>query len=378
MEKMDKTLKEQFKIAEEIEAMPLPKGASTSTKTALSVPVKILAPQVKYPAHYLNARFATEETAKNFQSDLFNPSFSGDDRQKRDIDRALTSINTKGFTGIDLNLRQKQVMQGLFTIGQKQNISNTRPFVLIDNISELYESVLEKKVKKKKAGKYSFHDFSGKETKEIHVALDELTKKPQQVIMKWTDGEKNGKKTYSIYTTEQPLITVEYLKTDIPESELSTVTEDRIKKTGRIKITFLPALLLDYHKYFKLLPSDLPKQIRELCNIKRIREPYLDFIEWLHRQENIEIRMTRETIAHAIKLTKWIKAGRKTMVNETILTCYQIAKKLGYLKDYQLAQKGKFEMVDVFTLNAYKFDHLRPKKLTGGAGNDGILSKAEA
>jgi len=258
-------------------------------------------------------------------------------------------------------------MKGIFSLVQKQDASENRPFVVLDNISQLYEQILDKKVTKKLKDGYAFKDFSWAEITKVNEALDKLSKTPQQIIVKGRDGvDKKGKPTYFFYMKNEALISLEYLKRNIPEGEVNSITETKLKETGQIKISVLSIFLRDYHKYYKLLPKDISKEVREACpEIKKISEPIVNFIDFLHRQDNTEVRRSRETLAKELKLDKWVKEGRKALVKKTLLYCYEIAKRTGYLLDYQIDQKGKYELVDVFYLNPFKYEHLKPKKIAG-------------
>jgi len=337
--------------------------------TSQSVSTILITPEIetkaKVSSHFLNSYFTTEDTLKNYQGQLelnFNTT--------QDITKTkenLAVIISKGFKGIDLSYSENRVMKGIFSLVQKQDASENRPFVVLDNISQLYEQILDKKVTKKLKDGYAFKDFSWAEITKVNEALDKLSKTPQQIIVKGRDGvDKKGKPTYFFYMKNEALISLEYLKRNIPEGEVNSITETKLKETGQIKISVLSIFLRDYHKYYKLLPKDISKEVREACpEIKKISEPIVNFIDFLHRQDNTEVRRSRETLAKELKLDKWVKEGRKALVKKTLLYCYEIAKRTGYLLDYQIDQKGKYELVDVFYLNPFKYEHLKPKKIAG-------------
>ncbi len=321
--------------------------------------------KAKVSSHFLNSYFTTEDTLKNYQGqgDLFNLSGTQDITKTKDN---LAVIISKGFKGIDLSYSENRVMKGIFSLVQKQDASENRPFVVLDNISQLYEQILEKKVEKKLKDGYTFKDFSGAEITQVNEALDKLSKTPQQIIVKGRDGvDKKGKPTYFFYMKNEALISLEYLKRNIPEGEVNSMTETKVRETGQIKISVLPIFLRDYHKYYKLLPKDISKEVREACpEIKKVSEPIVNFIDFLHRQDNAEVRRNRETLIKELKLEKVYKKNKKIAIN-TLLKCYDIAKRTGYLSDYQINQKGKYELVDVFSLNVFKYEHLKPKKVEG-------------
>lgn len=326
--------------------------------TTAPVPVPPeMATKAKVSSHFLNAYFTTDDTIKNYEGQLELFDFN----TTQDIAKTKANLSTiiaRGYKQIDLTYPESRVMKGLFSLLEKQNASETRPFVVLKNISELYDEILEKKVTKR--GKYK--DFSGAEVNEAKDALDKLSKETQQIIFKGQDGkDKKGKPLYFFYMAEKPLISIEYLKRQIPQSEVDKMTETELKETGQIKITILPIFLKDYQKYFKLLPKDISREIREKCpDVKKVSEPLVNFIDLLHRQESQEVRRERTTLVKELRLDKEYrqKKGRTT---GTLLKCYNIAKRTGYLADYQTDQKGKYGLVDIFYLNPDKFYHLRTR-----------------
>ena len=163
---------------------------------------------------------------------------------------------------------------------------------------------------------------------------------------------------------ESPLISVEYLKRQIPPEEAKGMTEAQLKETGQIKISILPMFLRDYHKYYKLLPKDISKEVREKCpDIKKVSEPLVNFIDFLHRQDTREVRRNRLTLTKELKLGEPLRKRGKKYINGILFKCYDIAKRTGYLTGYKIDQKGKTELVDVFYLNVFKYEHLKPRQV---------------
>lgn len=328
--------------------------------------------KAKVSSHFLNSYFTTDDTLKNFQGQLqFNFKAEGDITDITNAKNTLAVIASKGFKGLDLSYQENRVIKGLFNLLQKQNASEQRPFIVLDNVSQLYDEILEKKITKKK-GKYTFTDFSGAEVEKVNEAVETLKKNMQQIIIKGHDGinKKTKKPLYFFYMKETPLISVEYLKRNIPPEQAKGMTEKQLRETGQIKISILPIFLRDYHKYYKLLPKDISKEVREKCpDIKRINEPTVNFIDLLHRQDRDalrngnELRRTRETLIKELKLEEQYRKQGKTYVKNVLLKCYDIAKRTGYLEGYKTDQRGKTELVDVFYLNIHKYDHLKPRQV---------------
>ncbi len=339
--------------------------------------------KAKVSSHFLNSYFTTEDTLKGYQGqkdfDFFRA--EGDTTNISETKTILGEvIATKGFKGIDLSYQENRVMKGIFSLAQKQDANENRPFIILENISQLYEQILERKVAKKLKDGYTFKDFSGAEITKVNEALEKLSKTPQQIIIKGQDGyDKKAKKpTYFFYMKEKALISLEYLKRNIPAGKVNNITETELKQTAQIKIIVEPIFLRDYHKHFKLLPKDISREVREACpEIKKISEPIVNFIDYLHRQDRDalingnELRRTREDLIKALKLETLYKKIKSRTI-KTLLKCYEIAKRTGYLTDYKTDQKGKYELVDVFYLNVYKYEHLKPKSVTAETKQEAI------
>ncbi len=321
--------------------------------------------KIKVPSHFINSYFTTEDTLKTYQKQL-----TLDFKMEQNIDtteakEGLAIIVSKGFKGINLSYSEKRVIKGIFSLAQKQKASEKHPFIVLSNISKLLNEILEKKARKTSPDGYSFKDFFGSEVEQMKEALDNLSKTQQQIVIKGCDGidKKTKKPLYYFYMREIPLISIEYLKRRIPEDEVEELTEGELKETGYIKISILPIILRDYHKYFKMLPKDISKEVREKCpEIKRISVTLVDFIDLLHRQNNQEVRRTRSTLIKELKLEKQLKKRGKAYIKRILLKCYDLAKRTEYLEDYKIDQGGIYGLVDILYLNVFKFEHLKPKK----------------
>jgi ribosomal protein L32E len=327
----------------------------------------ILERKIKVPSHFINSYFTTGDTLKTYQKQL-----SPDFKMEQNLDtteakEGLAIMVSKGFRGMNLSYSEKRVIKGIFSLAQKQKVSENQPFIVLRNISQFLNEILEKKARKTSPGGRSFKDFFGAEVEQIKKALDNLSKKQQQIIIKGYDGidKKTGKPMYFFYMREIPLISIEYLKRRIPEGEVEKLTEGEVKETGYIKISILPIILRGFHNYFKMLPKDISKEVREKCHVKRISVTLVDFIDLLHRQNNREFRRTRLTLTKELKLEKQLKKRGKTYIKRILLKCYDQAKRIEYLEDYKIDQRGTSGLVDVFYLNIFKFEHLKPKKTIG-------------
>jgi len=328
--------------------------------------------KIKVPSHFINSYFSTGDTLKTYQKQLTLDFKMEQDMDTTEAKEGLAIMVSKGFKGINLSYPENRVIKGIFSLAQKQKASENQPFIVLPNISRLLNEILEKKARKTSPGGRSFKDFFGSEVEQMKEALDNLSKTQQQIVIKGYDGidKKTGKPTYFFYMREIPLISIEYLKRRIPEDEVEKLTEGDLKETGYIKISILPIILRDYHKYFKLLPKDISKEVREKCpEVKKISLTLVNFIDLLHRQNNREFRRTRSTLTKELKLEKQLKKRGKAYIKRILLKCYDQAKRTEYLEDYKIDQRGTSGLVDVFYLNISRFEHLKPKKTIGYISN---------
>ena len=321
---------------------------------------------VKVPSTFLNSYFTTDETLKNYkgQLELNLEQFTGDKGQLcRDRQKLEIYIGRGDFQGIDLSYQENRAMKGIFALADKQGANEKSPFVILENASDLYEQILEKKKTKNKKDGTTFRDYRDSDKKSIDDALDALVKKPHKIVIKGQSGtDKKGKPLFFFYMTEKPLIDIEYLKADIPEDAVGGVSERDVKDTGRVRIKILPQFLTNYQKFFKYLPRDVSKEIRTACpEVQRMTQPLEDFINYLHRQDNEIVKRRRETIAKALRIEAVYHKNRRR-ANDNIISYYDIAKRAGFLKDYKLDQRDGTYTVDVLFLEPSKFLHLRARR----------------
>jgi len=353
--------KENLSVIIDLPSKEILKAKPSSEQTSL----------VRTPSDFLNSYFTTDETLKNYkgQLELKLEQFAGDKGELFRHQKKIEMYIGRGdFKGIDLTYQENRAMKGIFALADKQGANEKSPFVILENVSDLYEQILEKKVTKKKKDGTTFRDYSGDEREAIDDALESLGKKIHKIVIKGESGkDKKGKPLFFFYMTEKPLLSVEYLKADISESDVGGITEKNVRETGRIRITLLPQFLTNYQNFFKYLPRDISKEIRTACpEIKRITQPLADFIDYLHRQDEEIVRRRREIIAKTLRIESVYHKNRKR-ANENIISYYDIAKRTGYLKDYKLDQRDGTYTVDVFYLDPSKYFHLRARRAKADA-----------
>lgn len=110
---------------------------------------------------------------------------------------------------------ESRVIKGIFSLAKKQGASESRPFIILDNISQLYEQILERKVKKKLKDGYIFKDFSEAEIAKVNDVLEKISAPFITITCKWQSGiDKRGKPIFTVYQSKKELISIQYYITD--------------------------------------------------------------------------------------------------------------------------------------------------------------------
>lgn len=328
----------------------------------------------KYPSLLLNNMFTTDDTLKGYQGqlELFDEfSFGGlqDAKKalsKEDADKQLTAVITgkEVYQGLDFSINEQRVTGGICRLLDKQGASEEKPYIVLNNISELYEEILEKKTTKRHG--HASKEFLGGEREDINEGLKELEETTRKIFIRTTKYDTKKKKNiYGLYMYKKPIIQVFRGIEDMTKEGLEAITEKDLETKGKVIIKIIPEFLRRYGDRFKLLPMDLSREIREKAGIKKAPKVIYDFILFLHnhKEDDIEIRRHRTTIIKELKLYEQLKKRGKKYVNALLFKCYNIAKTTGYLAGYKIDEPSrKHGLVDVFTLNPDKFYHLRGRE----------------
>ena len=147
-------------MSDQNKAVILPVRDLPTKEIAVILPSKG-ATGVKVPSNFLNSYFTTDETLKNYkgQLELNLEQFTGDKGQLcRDRQKLEIYIGRGDFQGIDLSYQENRAMKGIFALADKQGANEKAPFVILENVSEVYEQILDKKVTKKKKDGATFKD----------------------------------------------------------------------------------------------------------------------------------------------------------------------------------------------------------------------------
>lgn len=132
-------------------------------------------------------------------------------------------------------------------------------------------------------------------------------------------------------------------------------------KVEGLEIAPNPIFLDQKDKYFILIPNDWREEVQKLVGTKKTSASTFSFLLFLRLQYELKrrsskeqkpykIKWTPEKIATHINVPEVTRNRKKARMNSLLENAYEVAKKLGYLTDYE-----RGETVDVLWLNEEKY-----------------------
>jgi|GEM_PF-4987335 len=319
------------------------------------------APKTKFPQVYLDAYFATEKTVEKHLKE----SKRSNDLIKSD---EWVSVLTGGFYGVKLNVTEWRIIQALL------NYLTDHPDIAINGNIELSgfsELCLAAGLKKKKTRRGKM-EFDGREVQHLIENFWRLAAKLQQILYKKFIPPSGGSKPkYDVFITQAALYQVGYLYQDVEGDKLRYVAATSGKTLDsitpqKIIIKLHPILVVEYHRYFRMIPRDPYHEIRGVIpDNQRVQSHQLNFLYWLHRHRLRQevVPTNKRSLGEQIGLGYLIRARRWKELERVISSDYRLAKRLGYLLDYKQnvpTQRGGVK--DVLTLNTEMITHAKPGK----------------
>jgi len=143
---------------------------------------------------------------------------------------------------------------------------------------------------------------------------------------------------------------------------LVTVLEGSHAGSGRhmfYEIVLNPIFLDQRQSYFMLIPDGWRKELERLSGKKKMSAKTHLFLIYLRysfekfsrsgEKKEFVIETTQEEIAHRLRFSETTIKRAKKQILERLISCYDIAKRLGYLLDYDVGEVHKL------TLNPKKY-----------------------
>lgn len=144
---------------------------------------------------------------------------------------------------------------------------------------------------------------------------------------------------------------------------LFTIKEvrDSAQKLKYYEIVPSPIFLDQRESYFILVPNNWREEVRRLYGSKKASAYTFSFLNFLRYQYELKrrsssekkpyrIRWSPERIAQALRMPESTYKKRKKRANQILQDAYDVAKRLGYLEDYE-----RLGYLDVLTLNEARF-----------------------
>ena len=148
---------------------------------------------------------------------------------------------------------------------------------------------------------------------------------------------------------------------------IKKVTEQDSETVNYYEITPSPIFLDQIEGYFVLIPYKWREEVRKLVGNKKASAYTFRFLLFLRYQYELkrrspssksllQLKWSPDEIAKAIKMPDSITKRKKERMNEILENAYSVAKKLGYLTEYE-----RLGYIDVLTFNDQKYSlHQKP------------------
>lgn len=215
-------------------------------------------------------------------------------------------------------------------------------------------------------------EYNSNERSEALKALRELSQKKFLFYYErkyWKDG----KEVYDLITTVRSLFNIVEGYEAIDKNEVTNIKtgknmSDIDQKIGHIVLEPCPILLDQIDTYFVLKPANYYQEIKLLVGKTGKQVPlFIDFLiaevtkkEIAAKGKEIEwlIEMNYETLAYKLRMDNLLKQGKATKIKQELKKCYEIAKQLGYLLEYETI-KGSTMELEKLVLNKNKFKRVK-------------------
>lgn len=266
--------------------------------------------------------------------------------------KALTAVqillDRVGYRGINVREEYSQAYKAFYTISE-----------LPVTWSDYFEAY---GIKGKGTGRT-------KQEQEAVEALESLAM-PRRINYRreghWTGKGKDRKRIPAVTIFEQkPLLDLAPIYVGLTEEEEALWRETGQKPAGKrsqgVIITVRPLLLDGIEDFYTLKPTDLHPQIQALSDRRRISHSLPLFCEWLFTLDKPVIKISYEKLAEKLNLYRLIETRQKKRLFKMLEDCYEVAKSLGILLDYQVDGTGTVTL----HLNPDECYRVRAKQLRG-------------
>lgn len=205
--------------------------------------------------------------------------------------------------------------------------------------------------------------FSGKQTEDARRALLELSTKHFNIVLKrkkWVGMGKNRREVVDRIETNQPIIAITrgYANLELKEDAEMDLNGERPERATHLQVQVGPLLLEGIEDYYLLKPNGLHKMVRDTVQKKYPSPSIIRFIAYLLVSGTGKLSASRETLAKQLRLGTYVQHRKWKKLDEQLLECIEVAKKLGFLKSWEKTAANIFR----FTLNEEQCSRLKRLK----------------
>lgn len=215
-------------------------------------------------------------------------------------------------------------------------------------------------------------EFNSHERTDALKALRELSMKKYLFYYKrkyWKDG----KEVYDLITTVRSLFNIVEGYESLNKAEVDSIQGSKRNSDVEEKLNFIviepcPLLVDQIETYFVLKPANYYQEIKLL--VGRTSKHATLFIDYLiaevtkkeitakGKDINWNIELNYETLAYKLRMNKYLETKQLKRIRKELEKCYELAKQLGYLLDYNTIT-GKTTELERLVLNPEKFRRIK-------------------
>jgi hypothetical protein len=284
-------------------------------------------------------------------------------------------------TGFDWTLTEQVAYHGLSILlsrsGYKGHLSQTRDTIfgeqrvigIVTTWPEIFEAC---GLERNKAGKYA-----GRYVDDLKKAVLEGLPKPKTIFVK--QPYRKGKETrYNAIQGDIKPIDVIKGYQGLREEEASQVEQGKSipHKVNRLLILFHPLALREIESFYSLIPVSLYQDIKRVLPGYKGRIVPL-FLRWLLSTDLEEIKIKGERLARILRIDYLLNPKSKTSssgpqkkrLKEALTKCFEVAKALGFLLDFEELEGGVFYFLKPNPENLPRLEKKLERKLRLIEGN---------
>ncbi len=326
-------------------------------KDSISIKEKIEESLIKVSIHSQEQKFG--KPPKSAQLSIF------DQLQDKNIVKQAMALDID-VVGWDLTRAEDQAVFAIQKIYSNYNYTGNigNGNTLVFTPAEFYKNYGVKKFISSNGKEM----YSGAGKEQALQALFGLSKKQCIIAFNELDLKTTKKKGEQIFNRIEtissiiPEMSFLYIGLDGKEIEEFEIGKRSTKRLKGIKIVPSKVLLSQIGNYYALLPTNLYTEIKD--RLPKVKNKHLpNFIHWLakevaikrRRQMGSTVEISLNKLSYILRMDNWIKANRKSLIENRLKDCFKWSNTLGYLKGYKFRKGKKGQKIVNLYMNPEKF-----------------------